>query len=76
MSCNHSDALSAFQKAKDTRALHKLLVKILDKSPKAVKEAWEDVDLSGHPCPVCKKTGLIKRVSLYSCPACRTIIEK
>ncbi|MCK5133250.1 MAG: hypothetical protein KAR40_13995 [Candidatus Sabulitectum sp.] len=79
MSCNHSGALEAFQKAKDIRALHKLLIKIIDQDPKAVERAWDAVDLSGHLCPICKRTSLLARTDMvgrYECVMCESVINK
>ena len=76
MSCNHSKAITAFQEAKDIGALHKLLTKIMDKFPSAVADSWEEVDLAGHRCPVCKKTGIIAYDVGYKCQRCATIFLK
>lgn len=78
MSANyHRDSIPIMQRATELRALRKLLAKVQEIRPSIITEAWECLDLDGHPCHICKEHVLeMMNPGAYECPGCRTVVEK
>lgn len=80
MSCNHTKAIKAMQKAGEVRAMKKLLYVLLNNHPSAVTAAWDKVNLVGHRCHICRKGSLGPMPGAEAgsivCNSCKTPFHK